>query len=36
MPHVCLPEEDVKAPGTGIIDDCEPSCGRWELSTGPF
>lgn len=37
MPHVYLPEEGVKAPGThviGITISYEPSCGCRELYLG--
>lgn len=44
--HVCLciicvsgslwvTEKDIKSPGTGVRDDCEPLCGCWELNLGP-
>lgn len=32
VPHVCLPEEGMKAPGTGIKEVCEPSFGCLELN----
>jgi hypothetical protein len=25
-----------RAPGTGVKDGCEPSCGCWELNPGPL
>ena len=31
--YVC---EDVRCPGTGVIDSCEQPCGCWELNPGPL
>lgn len=28
----CVP---VGAPGTGVMDGCEPTCGHWESNLGP-
>ena len=30
------PEKDIKYPGTGVTDNCEPPCGCWELNLGPL
>jgi hypothetical protein len=27
-------EEDVRSPGTGMADDCDPPCVYWELNPG--
>lgn len=36
--HVCLqhciPEQGVRCPGTGVIEDCELPCGSWETNSG--
>jgi hypothetical protein len=39
--HICAwclkrLEEGIKSPGTGVTDDCEPSCGYWESNLGPL
>lgn len=26
-------EEDIRTPGTGVTDVCEPPCGCWDLTT---
>ena len=31
--YVC---EDVRCPGTGVIDSSEQPCGCWELNPGPL
>ena len=40
---VCIPlaflvpqklEEGIRFPGTGVTNDCEPSCGSWEQNSG--
>lgn len=28
-------EEAIRSPGTGVTDDCELTCGHWELNLGP-
>ena len=30
------PEEGIRAPGTGITDSYEPSCGCWKSKRGPL
>lgn len=29
-----VPEKGIRFPGTGIMYDCEPPCGYWELNPG--
>jgi hypothetical protein len=31
--HLC---EDVRSPGTGVVDSCELPCGCWKLNLGPL
>jgi hypothetical protein len=31
----CMPAHQRRAPDL-VIDDCEPACGCWELSSGPL
>jgi len=33
---LCKWEEGIKLPGTRVTDGCEPSCGCWELNSGPL
>lgn len=30
------PEEGIKPPDTGVIDDCEPSCRYWDSNPRPL
>lgn len=37
--HICAwypqrPGKDIRSPGTGRTDSCEPACGYWELNQG--
>ena len=34
IPHVCLSEEGVEGPGTGVSDGYDPLHGFWELNRG--
>lgn len=40
MPTVCLDlaelRRGVRSPGTGVLKDCEPPHGAWELSSDPL
>lgn len=36
MQRLQRPEEDIRSPGAGVVDGYEPSCGCWELNSGPL
>jgi hypothetical protein len=33
---LCVPEEGVRSPGTGVTNRCAPQCWCWDLSTTPL
>ena len=36
MPGALWWSEDIRSPGNRVRDDCELSCGCWELNSGPL